>query len=193
MGTDGDTESAIIEKRDANPEPSRLDHISVLPPPHDLPLRPDFPLFPPLGSPPLHHNSPTLVPASGHHVSISTPTHHVSHGVADHGTHHAVHKEHHQDHGNPGHHNHMVHHALASPRSHALTPGHLPPQPNSIAPVHCPCSCSSYIPSSTVAVAHPSPHVPVAVTHPSLHVPVHHPIYHPMSAKMYDHPESGYP
>ena len=86
LGTNGDTESAIIEKRDANPEPSRLDHISVLPPPHDLPPRPDLPLFPPLGSPPPHHHSPTPVPASGRHVTIPTPTHHVSHGVADHGT-----------------------------------------------------------------------------------------------------------
>ena len=86
LGIDGDTMLAIIEKHDANPGPSRLDHISVLPPPHDLPPRPDLPLFPPLGSPPPHHHSPTPVPASGRHVTIPTPTHHVSHGVADHGT-----------------------------------------------------------------------------------------------------------
>merc|ERR1711892_1215538 len=128
--TDGQSEPSAIDKRDADPQPSRLDHISVLPPPHDLPPRPDLPLFPPLGSPPPHHrhHSPTAIPTSGHHVTISTPTHHVSHGVTDHGTHQAVHKEHHQVHGNPGHHNHMTHHSHASPRSHALTPTHLPPQ-----------------------------------------------------------------
>ena len=180
LGIDGDTMLAIIEKHDANPGPSRLDHISVLPPPHDLPPRPDLPLFPPFGSPPPHHHSPTPVPASGLHVTIPTPTHHVSHGVADHGIHHAVHKEHHQVHGNPDHHNHMVHHELASPRSHALTPSHLPFQHNSNPPVH-------------VHVAHPSPHVPVAVAPLSPHVPVHHPISHPVPTKVYDNPKSGYP
>ena len=73
----------------------------------------------------------------------------------------------------------MVHHELASPRSHALTPGHLPSQHNSIPPVH-------------VHVAHPSPHVPVAVAHLSPHVPVHHPISHPVPTKVYDNPKSGY-
>ena len=97
-------ESDNTEKREAVAEASRLDHVSVLPPPQDLPPAPHLPLFPPLGTAP-PHPSPTPFPAtSGHHVTISTPTHHISHGVSDHGTHHAVHKEHHQVHGHHGHH-----------------------------------------------------------------------------------------
>merc|ERR1740131_723810 len=98
---ESEPEESVIIKRDASAEASRLDHVSVLPPPHDLPPAVHLPLFPPLGGPPPH---PTPLPHSGHHVTISTPTHHVSHGVTDHGTHQAVHKEHHQVHGHHGHH-----------------------------------------------------------------------------------------
>merc|ERR1711892_1594321 len=166
--TDGELEPSAIDKRDADPLPSRLDHISVLPPPHDLPPRPDLPLFPPLGSPPPshHHHGPTPIPTSGHHVTISTPTHHVSHGVTDHGTHQAVHKEHHQVHGNPGHHNHMTHHSHASPRSHALTPTHLPPQLHS-----------------------PTPILIATKSHHGHHTPS---LPHPTPTQVYDHPKSGY-
>ena len=54
---------------------------------------------------------PTPAPLGGHHVTISTPTHHISHGILDHGTHHAVHKEHHQVHGEDYHVPHEAHHA----------------------------------------------------------------------------------
>merc|ERR1712106_93592 len=164
--TDGELEPSAIDKRDADPLPSRLDHISVLPPPHDLPPRPDLPLFPPLGSPPPshHHHGPTPIPTSGHHVTISTPTHHVSHGVTDHGTHQAVHKQHHQVHGHPG--PLLTHHSHAKPRSHGLLPTHLPPQVHHPTPIH------------VEAKAHHGHHSPV--------------LPHPPPPNVYDHPKSGY-
>ena len=130
----------------------------VLPHPGQLPPAPGvsaahLPLFPPLDQPlhidehghihmmpqshlpppppPAHHASlglPTPVPHGGHHVTISTPTHHVSHGVLDHGTHHAVHKEHHQVHG------HETHAALHHPVHHAQV--HHPAPVHHHVPVH---------------------------------------------------------
>ena len=144
-----DMASDNVDKRDAAAEASRLDHVHhVLPPPHDIPPHSELPLFPPLGTAPPHHPHPTPVPATHHHVTISTPTHHVSHGVADHGTHHAVHKEHHQVHGH-GHHvaplvHHMVdHHAagLHHPHQPAAVPVvMLPP----VAPKHYDHPVSGY-------------------------------------------------
>ena len=71
------SETDNTKKREAVAEASRLDHVSVLPPPQDLPPAPHLPLFPPLGTAP-PHPAPTPFPAtSGHHATISTPTHHI--------------------------------------------------------------------------------------------------------------------
>jgi len=184
--TDGQSEPSAIDKRDADPQPSRLNHISVLPPPHDLPPRPDLPLFPPLGSPPPHHHSPTRAPTSGHHVTISTPTHHISHGVSDHGTHQSVHKEHHQVHGqvlSP----HLTHHGHASPRSHALHPINLPPPVHHPTPIHV--EAKPHHGHHSPALPHHSPALP----HHAPVLPHHAPVLpHHAPAKVYDHPVSGY-
>ena len=156
-----------VDKRDADAsaDASRLNSAHVLPPPHDVPPHAGLPLFPPLGTaPPHHHAGPTPVPSSGHHVTISTPTHHVSHGVADHGTHHAVHKEHHQVHGHGHHvapvvqHHHMIDHHGHHPAPHHPAPHHLEPHhPHQVAAV------------------------PVLMVPPTAH------------GSHYDHPVSGYP
>jgi len=134
------------KKRDA--EASLLGHGHVLPPPHDVPPHSELPVFPPLDQP-LHidHSGrisqlslPTPTPKGGHHVTISTPTHHISHGILDHGSHHAVHKEHHQVHGHhiheSEHHEHHEHHAHhVTPTVSPITISHgLPPVPIHVEP-----------------------------------------------------------
>ena len=161
-----------VDKRDAAADASRLSSAHVLPPPHDVPPHAGLPLFPPLGTAP-PHAGPTPVPSSGHHVTISTPTHHVSHGVADHGTHHAVHKEHHQVHGHGHHitpvvqHHHMIDH---HPAPHHPAPHHPHPAPHHPVPHH----------------PHHHPHqvaaVPIVMVPPTAH-----------ASHQYDHPVSGYP
>ena len=169
-------EESVKDKRDALPAASRLDHHHVLPPPHDVPPHSALPLFPPLGTPPPHHG-PTPVPAAHHHVTISTPTHHVSHGVADHGTHHAVHKEHHQVHGHGLHpipvvQHHMMDHHAALPLLHHEPVHHEVHH----APVHGPAHHDVH------AVHHPhQPAAPVVMLPPA--PAVHH----------YDNPITGYP
>ena len=163
----GDMKNDNVDKRDAAAEASRLDHPHVLPPPHDIPPHADLPLFPPLGTAPPHHiphAGPTPVPVNHHHVTISTPTHHVSHGVADHGTHHAVHKEHHQVHHHGHHAAPVVHHHMDHHMSH-----------HHAAPVH-----------------HPAPHHH-EVHHPHQPAAVPLVMLPPVPAKHYDHPVSGYP
>jgi len=186
-----DMASDNVDKRDAAAEASRLDHVHhVLPPPHDIPPHSELPLFPPLGTAPPHHPHPTPVPATHHHVTISTPTHHVSHGVADHGTHHAVHKEHHQVHGH-GHHvaplvHHMVdHHAagLHHPHQPAAVPVvMLPP----VAPKHYDHPVSGYPKPAhggsleeIFGLHKPAYHAPAPAYHapaPAYHAPA--PAYH---------------
>ena len=145
-----DDSSRAKRDAEASAEPSHLGQ--VLPPPPGAHL----PLFPPLDKPlhagDLHH--PTPSPHGGHHVTISTPTHHISHGVLDHGSHHAVHKELHQVHG---------HEALVHPVVPHKVPHHPPavvshelPHHHAAAPVHhaAPVTHSHGLPLSDHAAHH---------------------------------------
>ena len=214
-------------RKKRNAEPSRLGHGHVLPPPHDLPPVQELPLFPPLGSNlhidhtghisqasphvpgPIHHQPlhlATPAPHGGHHVTISTPTHHISHGVLDHGSHHAVHKEHHQVHGQVDHHGHTthlepLHHVAPHPAPILIEPkGHLghhtPHHPQPIhggypKPAHGGSLEEIFGIGSGYSPA-PHPHTP-APYHPTPE-PYHHtPAYHPTPEPYHHTPEPYHP